>query len=54
VIREEWFDLGTPPEDRWENTLEGKQAAEQHEQQLEFRRLHEAWKARKATPSDAE
>lgn len=30
-VRQEWFDAGTPPEDRWENTPEGKRAAEEQQ-----------------------
>jgi hypothetical protein len=40
-VREEWFDAGTPPEDRWENSPEGKRAAEQRERHDELRRRYE-------------
>jgi hypothetical protein len=41
-VRAEWFDTGTPPEDRWENSAEGKRAAEQREKHEELRRSYEA------------
>jgi Protein of unknown function (DUF4238) len=40
-IRQEWFDPGTPPDDRWENTPEGKRAAEEHTKLGELRRQDE-------------
>jgi hypothetical protein len=39
-VRDEWFDAGTLPEDRWENTPEGKRAAEQRKKHDELRRQH--------------
>lgn len=44
-VREEWFDAGTPPEDRWENTPEGKRAAEQKQEHDELRRQFEERRA---------
>ena len=40
-VREEWFDAGTPPEDRWENSAEGKRAAEQRQRHDELRRPYD-------------
>jgi hypothetical protein len=39
-IRESWFDEGTPPEDRWENTPAGIRAAEQCKKQEELERQY--------------
>lgn len=39
-VRDSWFEEAPPPEDRWENTPEGKRAIEQRQQHEEFKRLH--------------
>jgi hypothetical protein len=42
-IRSYWFETGTLPEDRWENTPEGKKAAEQRAKFEKLRRQSEGW-----------
>jgi hypothetical protein len=44
-VRDEWFDVRTPPEDRWENSPEGRRAAEQRDKHEELRRLYEESRA---------
>jgi hypothetical protein len=52
-VRPEWFDPRTPPEDRWENTPEGKRRAEQQRKYDELRhRYEERLSAGKAGPGD--
>ena len=40
-VRQGWFDAGTPPEDRLENSPEGRRAAEQREKHDDLRRRYE-------------
>jgi hypothetical protein len=50
-VRTQWFDRGTPPDDRWENTAEGRQALEQKRQVDELQRRYEE-RLRRAELSD--
>jgi len=50
-VREEWFDPGIPPEDRWENSPEGRRTAERREKHDELRRGYEE---RAASHDDAD